>query len=264
MSPEERKGPIIPLVVIGVLAALGAGYYYWIEHERQETTTPPIETAAPQTPAEPAIRHPIQRAEPEGAKPLPPLSDSDEALRDTAAGLISREALERLFNLSSLVRRIVVTIDDLPRKKLSQRYNVAKPVEGPFLIYGKGDNIALSPDNYKRYASYVKMFEAVDTKKLSAAYIYFYPLFQEEYRNLGQPKKYFNDRVIEAIDDLLAAPDVKQPVKLVQPKVMYEFADPTLESLSAGQKMMIRMGPENAARVKAKLREVRAELASPR
>jgi hypothetical protein len=63
-----------------------------------------------------------------------------------------------------------------------------------------------------------------------------------------------------ALDNLLDAPDINEPIKLVQPKVMYEFADPALEARSAGQKIMIRMGSENAAKVKAKLREIRHEV----
>ena len=59
------------------------------------------------------------------------------------------------------------------------------------------------------------------------------------------------------IDHLLATPDVPAPVTLSQPKVLYEFADPALEQRSAGQKILMRMGPVNEARVKAKLREIR-------
>jgi hypothetical protein len=106
----------------------------------------------------------------------------------------------------------------------------------------------------------VKLAQAVDAKQLVALYVYFYPLFQQAYEELGYPKKYFNDRLVEAIDDFLAAPEVSGPVKLVRPKVMYEFADPALEALSAGQKILIRMGPENAALIKTKLRDLRREL----
>jgi DUF3014 family protein len=49
-------------------------------------------------------------------------------------------------------------------------------------------------------------------------------------------------------------------VKLLRPRVLFEFAEPDLETRSAGQKILLRMGPENAARVKAKLREIRREL----
>jgi len=49
-------------------------------------------------------------------------------------------------------------------------------------------------------------------------------------------------------------------VRLIKPEAYYLFADKDLESLSAGQKILIRMGPENAARVKSKLTEIRAAL----
>ena len=39
---------------------------------------------------------------------------------------------------------------------------------------------------------------------------------------------------------------------------MYTYADPALEARPAGQKLLIRMGPENAAAIKAKLTELRA------
>ena len=106
----------------------------------------------------------------------------------------------------------------------------------------------------------MRLAEAVKTKQLVAVYVRFYPLFQQAFKDLGYPSGYFNDRLIEVIDDLLAAPDLQGPVKLVRPKVMYQFADPDLEARSAGQKILIRMGSENAARIKAKLKEIRREL----
>ena len=62
------------------------------------------------------------------------------------------------------------------------------------------------------------------------------------------------------IDDLLDTPDVKEPVKLVQPKVFYEFADPDLEDLSIGQRTLIRIGSKNGTKMKARLREIKQEL----
>ena len=99
--------------------------------------------------------------------------------------------------------------------------------------------------------------EQADTQKLVQTYVRLYPLFQKSYEELGYPKGYFNDRLVEVIDHLLATPDVPAPIALVQPKVLYEFADPALESRSAGQKMLMRMGPVNESRVKAKLRDIR-------
>jgi hypothetical protein len=103
----------------------------------------------------------------------------------------------------------------------------------------------------------------VPTPALVVVYRRFYPLFQKQYENLGYPEKYFNDRVVEVIDHLLEAPDLQPPVLLRQPRVLYEFADPKLESLSAGQKILLRMGLKNARKIKAKLREIREALVSP-
>ena len=102
----------------------------------------------------------------------------------------------------------------------------------------------------------------MSTEKIVAFYRRHYALFQEAYVRLGYPNGYFNDRLIEVIDHLLAAPEPKGPLRLKQPKVLYEFADPELESLSAGQKMMLRIGAENRAKVKARLSELRAALAA--
>jgi hypothetical protein len=83
-------------------------------------------------------------------------------------------------------------------------------------------------------------------------------LFQQSYQNLGYPNGYFNDRLVEVIDVMLATPESKGPIKLVRPNVMYTFADPALEARPAGQKLLIRMGPENAQAIKAKLTELRS------
>ena len=120
--------------------------------------------------------------------------------------------------------------------------------------------MVIAPDNSARYAPVIAAVQAVDTKQLVAEYVRFYPLFQQAYRELGYPDGYFNDRLVVVIDHLMATPDVKAPIALVQPKVLYRYADLGLEALSSGQKTMIRVGPDNAAVLKAKLREVRSEI----
>ena len=123
------------------------------------------------------------------------------------------------------------------------------------------DALELSAQNAARYAPYVSGFEAIRTDAMVAMYKRYYPLFQQAYVELGYPNGYFNDRLVEVIDHLLATPEVAGPIRLKQPKVLYEFADPDLEERSAGQKLLIRMGTANAARVKAKLKEIRDKVA---
>jgi hypothetical protein len=140
--------------------------------------------------------------------------------------------------------------------------NPAKPPVGDFVTAGEGESVVLGAANYARYTPWVEMVESLDAASTAALYKRLYPQFQSAYEELGNPDKYFNDRVIEVIDHLLSAPEAPATIALTQPNVYYEFADPALEAQSSGRKLLLRMGPGNAARVKAKLREIRAQIAA--
>ena len=176
------------------------------------------------------------------------------------ASLFGRSVFEQYFSPQNIIVRIVATVDNLARERAAQRLMPVRPASGAPVVAGQAKPARSVPSNSARYHPYVAMLESVDTGKLVAAYVRFYPLFQQAYRELGYPQGYFNDRLIEVIDHLLAAPEVDGPVELVQRKVLYEFADPELEARSAGQKILIRVGPENAAKAKAWLRAFRREL----
>ena len=181
-------------------------------------------------------------------------------LQDALAALFAGAPLDRIFYLEQVVPRVVATIDNLPRQTVAQSRMPVKPIGGSLETSQADGRTLLRADNAQRYAQYLKVMESVDTQKLVQTYVRLYPLFQKAYEDLGYPKAYFNDRLVEVIDHLLAAPDVPAPIALSQPKVLYEFADPSLEERSAGQKIMMRMGTVNEARAKAKLRDIRRAL----
>ena len=248
-------------LVLGLAVIAALVYYRWYSQAPAPQPQPPAPAETrpePETTPAPKIQYPVE--EPAREKPLPELSQSDAAMKEALAGLFGEKTLTEFFYLDYIILRIVVTVDNLPRAKVAQRLIPVKPVAGKFLVTGEEDNLVFNPANYSRYAPYVQLVEAVNVKKLVAVYVHFYPLFQKAYKDLGYPTGYFNDRLVEVIDHLLAAPDVQGPVKLVQPSVMYQFADHELEALSAGQKIMVRMGSENAGKIKAKLKETRREL----
>jgi hypothetical protein len=140
--------------------------------------------------------------------------------------------------------------------------NPAKPLAGAFATAGEGDSLVLGAANFARYSTWVELVDSLDADATAALYKRLYPQFQAAYENLGNPDSYFNDRVVEVIDHLLSAPEAPATITLVRPNVLYEFADPALEAESAGRKLLLRMGPGNAARVKAKLREIRDRIAA--
>ncbi len=259
------KKVVATLGVLAVLVIIGIAYYFWRQHALQ-APPPPVPTTAPSAPAapiEPVVRNPIE-PQPSANAELPPLADSDQALHDSLAPLFSPDALGKFFYLDGMIRRFVATVDNLPRQTVSPRIKPVRPVPGSFLVASHDGTLTAATDNAARYAPYVQLVDGVDTGKLVAIYQRFYPLFQQAYVELGYPNGYFNDRLVEVIDVLLATPEPKGPVALTQPKVAYQFADPALEALPAGQKILLRIGPANAAKVKAKLSEVRAQIARTR
>lgn len=257
------------LIVAGIVASVAAAYWLWPQRPEQALPQPPSapevrsEAPAPQASAEPGMRYPVPAPETEPAKPLPTLDNSDPMMRESVTALVGKKAFDEMVYPSALIRRIVATVDNLPRQTAPRRVMPIEPVPGTFTVLDATGEAAIGAANSARYAPYVRVFESVDARSLVKRYVDSYPLFQRAYAELGFPNAHFNDRLVAAIDDMLAAPELSGPVKLVRPKVQYQFADPELESRSAGQKIMLRMGAENAVRVKAKLREIRRELTMP-
>jgi hypothetical protein len=250
---RKARWPIALIVSASVLVLV---YWNWTR-----TSPPPVESPVARVPpvaSEPAIRHPLA-ADPSSSE-LPVLGASDDAVRAALSTLWPHAQLD-LFRFDNFIRRVVVTIDNLPRPELAQRLRPVVPAPGRFQAAGERGELGISPRNAARYTAYVEMAKSIDAARLVGLYVRFYPLFQHAYQELGYPNGYFNDRLIEAIDHLIAAPDLPADVTLVQPKVLYEFADRDLEQRSAGEKILMRIGNANAAVVKAKLREIRSELA---
>jgi len=262
------KKTVFWIVVLAV--AVAAGIYFWPSTPvRRPPETPQVHTLPVPEPPPEAPVHPITEQAPEPEKvepridldrPLPALEEADPRMAEILKELFPGRNLGRYFILRNFIERFVVMVDNLPRRQLPRSHIPVKAVKGPFLTTGQDDYLVIDPANYRRYTPYVGLAEAVDTRLAVAAYTYLYPLFQQAYEGLGYSHGYFNDRLVEVIDHLLATPKVTDPVRLVQPKVLYSYADPQLEELSAGQKILIRTGPVNAERIKGVLRELRREL----
>jgi hypothetical protein len=249
--------------VVGVAALIfvlaATGVYYLRSRNQPLPAAPSAPTAAAPLSSEPSVVHPLPAAAGgAAAAPLPELADSDAPLRDALSQISSADAVKEFLVPQDLVRKIVVTIDNLPRQKVAVDKRPANPIAGEFLANGDELHATLDQRNFERYKPMIAVVSHLDAKQLGELYIHYYPLFQQSYQNLGYPNGYFNDRLVEVIDNLLATPEPKGPIALVRPNVMYTYADPALEGRSAGQKLLIRMGPENAKAVKAKLTELRA------
>lgn len=262
---EERNSNTVVWIAIPILLLAGFAAWYL---GREEPAEPPVAAPAAE-PVEPVAaepRHPVEpppaAEEPRGElQPLPSLDDSDEYFKLEMRGLLG-DAVPPLSD--ALIERLVATIDNLPRAAVAERVRPVGPPGTPFAVSGQDGSgeFLLGPDNFRRYDALARQIARVDPGEAAEVYRRYYPLFQKAYVGLGYPDGYFNDRLVEVIDHLLATPEVEGPIALVRPHVLYQFADPELEALSAGQKLMLRIGPENRELVSDALRDFRARIAS--
>lgn len=289
-------------IAVAVLLVIMVAAVMYVQRPPGEPESPalpqePAVSSVPAATAEPEIRYPVEAetpappaAEPAGEpddrdatpadaaaqgdnpertaapadEPLPALDESDAALTAELQPVFGNAGFSGLFYPDRLIRRLVVTVDNLPNRQYPRsNYRVARSVPGQLLVRrvrvstGDEETLYLNPDNYARYTPFVTLATSMNSQRLVMVYRHFYPLFQAAYADLGYPSAYFNDRLVDVIDHLLETPDVGGDIKLVRPHVLYKYADPQLEALSAGQKVLIRVGPENAAALKSKLRELR-------
>lgn len=262
MGRQSSTGSWVAAVVV-VLAVVAAGVYMARKALHESTPAPAPAPAAASTAAAapaPAIRHPIAQASgpaPASTAPLPSLENSDAAVTDTLAALAGGSGLRSLLVSAQIIPDMVATIDALPRRVVAPRILPLHPPGGGFLTASVDGKTVMSDANAARYAPYMRVVASVDPAALVGWYVRYYPLFQQAYVQLGYPKGYFNDRLIAAIDDMLAAPAPAQAPALQLVNGRYTYADPALESLSVGQKLMLRLGPANEAEFKAKLRVIR-------
>jgi hypothetical protein len=203
---------------------------------------------------------PVSTLPPGRSLPLPKLDESDAEIVGGLTELLGQDAITQFLVPERVIRNIVVTIDNAPRQQMAPNQRPVRPTQGAFVTAGADETLTLSPDNYARYAPFIAVVRRLDTKTLVALYRGLQPLFQQSYEELGHPNGVFHTRLLEVIRHLLATPDAPLEIKLVQPSVQYKYADERLEKLSAGQKLLIRMGRDNANVVKGKLRELEAAL----
>ena len=244
------------------------------------STKPPPAPAATRTAAatatttttatKPRIKHPV--AAPSAALPAMLPNEVDGAV----AKALGRKGLTRHFYLDPLARRFVASVDNLGRRETPTDLWLLRPAPGELQRIKSSrqpDTSLLRKANSQRYASFVRWVEATDTVTLISLYQRMYPLLQQTYVELGHTQGYFNDRLIEVIDQLLATPTLKAPLRVKQVNAdapsnpgtpakppRFEFVNPEIEALSNGQKMLLRTGPQNMARLKIKLKALRQGL----
>lgn len=280
MSTEEQASSnmtkfVIPVVV--VIAAVGG--YFAMSGSEPEPKPEPVIAQKPQpkpeivepepvvepevfqepAPVEEVIATPEEPQVPEVTLPL--LDESDPEVRKDLLESVWNQDIAAMLVSEDLIRKTVVFVDNIANSTVERDFTVLKGPSQRFqVIETEANETIIDPASYRRYDIYIAMLESFNENDLRRLYDKYQPLVKEVYSELGYPDKDFRDTLLKAINNVLDTPEVSGPIEVNQPKVMYQFEDDSLESLSSVQKQVLRMGSDNAKKLKTVLKKFRRAL----
>ena len=277
MSESSEKKSLSPhFIIVGILLIVILAVVFWPSEDEPETVinTEP-EVTEPEVPPseEPEIFEPSQPAptveldEKDEVEPLPepvepdsePLDTSDPAVKASLieSSSADEETVNRMLVNEGLIQRFVVSVTNLANDEMAPNHQLLTPPEQNFRVYSQAGKQWIDAASYKRYTPYVDMLESFNNEALLNIYGIYKEDVQAKFSEIGNPNEDFNEVLLQAIDQLLDTPEVPVPVEVYTDSVAYKYADERLENLNEPQKQLLRTGPDNMRRIKAKLRELK-------
>ncbi len=247
LTPPPDRGRTGLIVGLIALVALVAGLYWWFGRGTDEPASTAAEPAVESAPAAP------EQAELPPTD-LPPLDELDPTVRSLIGELSNHPILARWLSGTGLAQQAAAIALQLGNGRLPTTLLGALRPSGSFQTREQDGATVIDPRSYQRYNGIAAAAESIDASQAARVYTTLEPRLEEAYRQLGEGGS-IRESVARTIYGLLDTPDVSGPVR-VQPKGgLWVYENPQLESLTPAQKLLLRMGPDNARRIKARLRE---------
>ncbi len=263
---NKTLGIIAAIAVIGLLFLVYlAATFDSPEGTRTVELVPPVPAPVQrvETPA-PVVQAPVVTPAPvavvsepvvvEEVIELPSLNLSDVFVLGRIGGLETGATLLDLIADEDIVRKFVVFVENVAEGNLPQLEYPVTRLQQPMAVRELDPNLfEMQTVSYQRFTPIIDAFAAVNPEQAMIMYRLMKPLFQEAYAEIGYPNRNFDDALMRAIDTVTEARVAEGPFQLVKPKVMYIYADGEVEDMSPVEKQLLRMGPQNAAKLKAAL-----------
>ena len=282
MSESSEKRTLVPhFLIVGAIIVIILAVVFWPSKKEDpvipepevvqpEVEQPPVEQEEPEVFETKPAPPPVELEESDDIEPLPepvepepePLDVSDVGIKSSLLEIStsSDETVNRILVNEGLLQRFVVSVTNLANDEMAPNHQLLTPPEQPFRVYSQAGKQWIDAASYKRYTPYVDMLESFDSEALLGLYAIYKEEIQAKYAEIGDPDRDFDEVLQEAFDQLLDTPEVPVPVEVYTDSVMYKYTDPRLESLNEPQKQLLRTGPDNMRRIKAKLREMKVLL----
>ena len=286
LGQQSKSSKFAFLEIVLALAVIGGLVFYWLQSEEKSTepsaiSAPSVAAPAngPDLPATPDI--------PQQPDPVTLLSDTNSSVLDAGTGINQLELTDALpgtamdgdsllrqklaaTGADSIMNKLMSTehpinvsaafIDGLGRGVILHKLLPGDPPKKAFSVMQEDGVIYMSPSGYRRYDSYTNTLTALDSTQIVSAFHALRPMYEQAFQYLGLDPADFDNTIIRALDQVLATPEISEPIALQPKSVIYTFADPALEDLPAVQKQLLRMGPDNIRRFKQQARALREGL----
>ena len=279
LEPQSSILAIFKWIV--AFAVIGGLVFYWFQSNENEAkrdaaeiptiSAPATQTKVPETPdipqrpdsatVEGRVAGQTDADQIESTPSLPLASiDGDSMLRQELTTTGADQIMSKLMSDEHPIDVSAAFIDGLGRGIILRKLLPTNPPKQSFSVIKEGEVIYMSPTSYGRYNVYTDVLTGLNTNQVLSSFHALRPMYEQAFEYLGLDPKDFDNSIIRALDQVLATPELTEPIALQPKSVVYTFADPALESLPAVQKQLLRMGPDNLARIKRQASAVRAGL----
>jgi hypothetical protein len=260
--PVHRSRALpIALTVLALAAIAGGGYFGWRQWNAPAALTPAASTTPPPL-AGTVVEDPL--GDEAAAITIPPLGESDEAVRELVRALSSHPTVAAWLTTDGLIRNFTVVVSNIANGEPMLKQVTAIRPRGSFQVEEQGEDLAMAERSSARYLPVATAASSIDPAGAARLYATLKPRITEAYRELGYPDTPFDQTLERAIVLLLRTPVPSGRVALHPAGgTSYRFADPALEKLTHAQKALIRMGPENQRAVQGALRRIALALGIP-
>ena len=245
---------------VTVIAILTIGYFLFLAPEAGEKPVSKTELTPRDLPlvAESPLTNPAENRD---YSPLKlDLDQSDPAVRELIALAQVPGLLREWSQQKELLRSVVAAVDNVAQGQSPAPQLAFLAPEEKFSVIKKNGITYLDPRSYRRYDALISVFMAIPDETLIFWYRKLHPTLETAFRELGYPGTTFSQRLKQAIEQLDQVPVTRADVPLEKKILSYAFSDIKLEDLNPAQKHLLRLGPQNVARIQKKLRALASGL----
>ncbi|NRB38557.1 MAG: DUF3014 domain-containing protein [Pseudomonadales bacterium] len=193
------------------------------------------------------------------------LDGSDVAVKSLMTSL--NPSLLQWFDQDELLRKFVMAVDRLASGELPTQHLPLQYAKASFTVQqiNTDETLAIKKtfiagqNNTSRFDALISALNIIPPASLAAYYQDWSPLLEEAYLEMGMETT-FDQRLHQAITQLLLVKALPEDSLLIQPHVFYEYQDPNLEQANGLNKFLWRVGKDNRLRLQTYLRELKSQL----